>query len=199
MLIVETKINRKNFAKEQPQNCLLLSTFLFFQLLKRFEYIELYYIYVKLYICIYIPTMSGERHKGSSNSEKGVKLQQNSIKKVQKSLTLDLVDKDMQILVSTMLRVVSFKRNQLTDVPSGSRRLTLSDIEEDRITVQDLNQDLLQAGLKKVVVPGAMKLLPHFFLMTRTWKKNSLQAERVARSLSKRKPGHSWTAGSPAP
>lgn len=69
-----------------------------------------------------------------------------------------------------MLRVVSFKRNQLTDVPSGSRRLTLSDIEEDSITVQDLNQDLLQAGLKKVVVPGAMKLLPHFFLMTRTWK-----------------------------
>lgn len=98
-----------------------------------------------------------------------------------------------------MLRVVSFKRNQLTDVPSGSRRLTLSDIEEDSITVQDLNQDLLQAGLKKVVVPGAMKLLPHFFLMTRTWKKNSLQAERVARSLSKRKPGHSWTTGSPAP
>ena len=114
LLVVEIKIKRKIFAKEQPKKW-LLGNFLFLQLLKGFEYIQNTFndwrkqTYVKLHLHIY--ASGGTLRKLES------KLWWNSINKVQKSLTLDLVDKHMKLLVSTLPMIVSFKRSQSTNVP----------------------------------------------------------------------------------
>ena len=120
LLVVEIKIKRKIFAKEQPKK-LLLGNFLFLQLLKEFEYIQNTFndrrkqTYVKLHLHIYA---SGGRLKRRSTLRKlESKLWWNSINKVQKSLTLDLVDKHMKLLESRLPMIVSFKRSQSTNVP----------------------------------------------------------------------------------
>lgn len=74
--------------------------------------------HVKLHLHIYVPFASGGRLKRRSALRKlESKLWWNSINKVQKSLAFDLVDKHMKLLVFTLPMIVSFKRNQSTNVP----------------------------------------------------------------------------------
>ena len=73
--------------------------------------------HVNLHLHIYVPSASGGRLKRRSAFRKlESKLWRNSITKVQKSLALDLVDKRVKLLVSTLPMTVSFKRNQSINV-----------------------------------------------------------------------------------
>ncbi|EHB14251.1 Myb-related protein B [Heterocephalus glaber] len=91
-------------------------------------------------------------------------LWQSPIKKVRKSLALDIVDEDVKLMMSTLPKSLSL----LTNVPSNSSGLTLPSIKEDNSL---LNQGFLQAKPKKVVV--AQKPQSHFLVpapMTSAWK-----------------------------
>ncbi|XP_037667392.1 myb-related protein B [Choloepus didactylus] len=91
-------------------------------------------------------------------------LRRSPIKKVRKSLALDVVDEDMKLMVSTLPKAMSLP----TNVPSSSSSLTLSGIKEDNSL---LNQGFLQAKPEKAV--AVQKPRSHFPTpapMTRAWK-----------------------------
>ncbi|XP_058143107.1 myb-related protein B [Dasypus novemcinctus] len=86
------------------------------------------------------------------------------IKKVRKSLALDIVDEDMKLMVSALPKAMSLP----TNVPSSSSSLPLPGVKEDNSL---LNQGFLQAKPEKTVT--AQKPRSHFPApapMTRAWK-----------------------------
>ncbi|XP_006839348.1 PREDICTED: myb-related protein B isoform X2 [Chrysochloris asiatica] len=91
-------------------------------------------------------------------------LRRTPIKKVRKSLALDVVDEDMKLMMSTLPKTASLP----TGVPSSSSSLTLSGMKEDNNL---LNQGFLQAKPEKggtVQKPRSHFLTPA--PMTSAWK-----------------------------
>uniref|UniRef100_A0A5F5PZL1 MYB proto-onco like 2 n=1 Tax=Equus caballus TaxID=9796 RepID=A0A5F5PZL1_HORSE len=119
-------------------------------------------------------------------------LRRSPIKKVRKSLALDIVDEDVKLVVSTLPKALSLP----TNVPSSSSSLILSGIKEDNSL---LNQGFLQAKPEKPV--PALKPRSHFPApapMTSAWKtvacggtRDQLFMQEKARQLLGRlKPSH---------
>ncbi|KAM9589664.1 myb-related protein B [Trichechus inunguis] len=119
-------------------------------------------------------------------------LRRSPIKKVRKSLALDIVDEDMKLMMSTLPKAMSLP----TSVPSSSSSLTLSSIKEDNSL---LNQGFLQAKPEKA--GAAQKPRSHFPTpapMTSAWKmvacggtRDQLFMQEKARQLLGRlKPSH---------
>ncbi|KAM6147716.1 LOW QUALITY PROTEIN: myb-related protein B [Erethizon dorsatum] len=119
-------------------------------------------------------------------------LRRSPIKKVRKSLALDVVDEDVKLMMSTLPKSLSLPSN----VPSSSSSLSLPNIKEDNSL---LNQGFLQAKPEKVV--AAQKPRSHFPTpapMTSAWKtvacggtKDQLFMQEKARQLLGRlKPSH---------
>uniref|UniRef100_A0A8C8YI96 MYB proto-onco like 2 n=1 Tax=Prolemur simus TaxID=1328070 RepID=A0A8C8YI96_PROSS len=119
-------------------------------------------------------------------------LRRSPIKKVRKSLALDIVDEDMKLMMSTLPKNLSLP----TTAPSSSSSLTLSGIKGDNSL---LNQGFLQAKPDKAVV--AQKPRSHFLTpapMTSAWKtvacggtRDQLFMQEKARQLLGRlKPSH---------
>ncbi|XP_062957631.1 myb-related protein B isoform X2 [Cynocephalus volans] len=119
-------------------------------------------------------------------------LRRSPIKKVRKSLALDIMDEDMKLMMSTLPKSLSLP----TNVPSSSSGLTLSGIKEDNSL---LNQGFLQPKPEKAV--AAQKPRSHFLTpapMTSAWKtvacggtRDQLFMQEKARQLLGRlKPSH---------
>ncbi|XP_053430091.1 myb-related protein B isoform X1 [Nycticebus coucang] len=119
-------------------------------------------------------------------------LRRSPIKKVRKSLALDIVDEDGKLMMSALPKTLSLP----TNAPSSSSSLTLSGIKGDNSL---LNQGFLQAKPNKAVV--AQKPRSHFPIpapMTRAWKtvacggtRDQLFMQEKARQLLGRlKPSH---------
>uniref|UniRef100_A0A8C4N9P8 MYB proto-onco like 2 n=1 Tax=Equus asinus TaxID=9793 RepID=A0A8C4N9P8_EQUAS len=119
-------------------------------------------------------------------------LRRSPIKKVRKSLALDIVDEDVKLMMSTLPKALSLP----TNVPSSSSSLILSGIKEDNSL---LNQGFLQAKPEKPV--PALKPRSHFPApapMTSAWKtvacggtRDQLFMQEKARQLLGRlKPSH---------
>ncbi|XP_012506666.1 PREDICTED: myb-related protein B isoform X2 [Propithecus coquereli] len=119
-------------------------------------------------------------------------LRRSPIKKVRKSLALDIVDEDVKLMMSTLPKNLSLP----TTAPSSSSSLTLSGIKGDNSL---LNQGFLQAKPDKAVV--AQKPRSHFPTpapMTSAWKtvacggtRDQLFMQEKARQLLGRlKPSH---------
>ncbi|XP_069352108.1 myb-related protein B isoform X2 [Eulemur rufifrons] len=119
-------------------------------------------------------------------------LRRSPIKKVRKSLALDIVDEDVKLMMSTLPKNLSLP----TTAPSSSSSLTLSGIKGDNSL---LNQGFLQAKPNKAVV--VQKPRSHFPTpapMTSAWKtvacggtRDQLFMQEKARQLLGRlKPSH---------
>ncbi|XP_017733546.1 PREDICTED: myb-related protein B [Rhinopithecus bieti] len=119
-------------------------------------------------------------------------LRRSPIKKVRKSLALDIVDEDVKLMMSTLPKSLSLP----TTAPSNSSSLTLSGIKEDNSL---LNQGFLQAKPEKAAV--AQKPRSHFPTpapMSSAWKtvacggtRDQLFMQEKARQLLGRlKPSH---------
>ncbi|XP_065748196.1 myb-related protein B isoform X3 [Phocoena phocoena] len=118
-------------------------------------------------------------------------LRRSPIKKVRKSLALDIVDEDMKLMMSTLPKALPLP----TNVPPGSSGLTPSGSREDS---RLLNEGFLQAKPEK---PAAQKPRGHFLTpapMTSAWKmvacggtRDQLFMQEKARQLLGRlKPSH---------
>uniref|UniRef100_A0A2K6UAP1 MYB proto-onco like 2 n=1 Tax=Saimiri boliviensis boliviensis TaxID=39432 RepID=A0A2K6UAP1_SAIBB len=114
------------------------------------------------------------------------------VKKVRKSLALDIVDEDVKLMMSSLPKALSLP----TTAPSSSSSLTLSGIKEDNSL---LNQGFLQAKPEKAAV--AQKPRSHFTTpapMSSAWKtvacggtRDQLFMQEKARQLLGRlKPSH---------
>ncbi|XP_032119439.1 myb-related protein B [Sapajus apella] len=114
------------------------------------------------------------------------------VKKVRKSLALDIMDEDVKLMMSTLPKALSLP----TTAPSSSSSLTLSGIKEDNSL---LNQGFLQAKPEKAAV--AQKPRSHFSTpapMSSAWKtvacggtRDQLFMQEKARQLLGRlKPSH---------
>uniref|UniRef100_A0A8C5NXX7 Myb-related protein B n=1 Tax=Jaculus jaculus TaxID=51337 RepID=A0A8C5NXX7_JACJA len=119
-------------------------------------------------------------------------LRRSPIKKVRKSLALDIVDEDGKLMMSTLPKTLSLPSN----VPSGSCSLTLPSIKEDNSL---LNQGFLQAKPEKVMTAQKPRgHIPAPAPMTSAWKmvacggtKDQLFMQEKARQLLGRlKPSH---------
>ncbi|XP_005392553.1 PREDICTED: myb-related protein B [Chinchilla lanigera] len=119
-------------------------------------------------------------------------LRRSPIKKVRKSLALDIVDEDVKLVMSTLPKSLSLPPN----VPSSSSSLSLPSVKEDNNL---LNQGFLQAKPGKAA--AAQKPRSHFPApapMTSAWKtvacggtKDQLFMQEKARQLLGRlKPSH---------
>ncbi|XP_003825956.1 myb-related protein B [Pan paniscus] len=119
-------------------------------------------------------------------------LRRSPIKKVRKSLALDIVDEDVKLMMSTLPKSLSLP----TTAPSNPSSLTLSGIKEDNSL---LNQGFLQAKPEKAAV--AQKPRSHFTTpapMSSAWKtvacggtRDQLFMQEKARQLLGRlKPSH---------
>ncbi|XP_072487565.1 myb-related protein B isoform X2 [Notamacropus eugenii] len=94
-------------------------------------------------------------------------LHRSPIKKVRKSLALDIVDEDLKLMVSSLPKTVCIKRNQPTNFLSSSLNLTSSSSKDDNSL---LNRGFLQAKPEKASFP---KTLSHFqgpAPMSNAWK-----------------------------
>ncbi|XP_068933877.1 myb-related protein B isoform X1 [Petaurus breviceps papuanus] len=94
-------------------------------------------------------------------------LHRSPIKKVRKSLALDIVDEDLKLVVSSLPKTVCIKRNQPTSFLSSSLNLTSSNSKDDNSL---LNRGFLQAKPEKASFP---KTLSHFqgpAPMSSAWK-----------------------------
>ncbi|KAM6163201.1 myb-related protein B isoform 2-T2 [Rhynchocyon petersi] len=120
-------------------------------------------------------------------------LRRTPIKKVRKSLALDIMDEDMKLVMSTVPKAVSLP----TNTPSSSSSLTLSAVKEDNSL---LNQGFLLAKPQKSL-GAAQKTRGHFpppAPMTNAWKivacggtRDQLFMQEKARQLLGRlKPSH---------
>ncbi|XP_060046378.1 myb-related protein B isoform X2 [Erinaceus europaeus] len=139
--------------------------------------------------------MRPEKQKRKTGVGSGLgrgRLQRSPIKKVRKSLALDIVDEDMKLVVSTLPRTHSMP----TSVPSSSASLTLSGVKEDNSL---LNQGFLQAKSEKpAAAPKPRSNFPTPAPMTSAWKtvacgrtKDQLFMQEKARQLLGRgKPSH---------
>ncbi|KAB0406997.1 hypothetical protein E2I00_007874, partial [Balaenoptera physalus] len=118
-------------------------------------------------------------------------LRRSPIKKVRKSLALDIVDEDMKLMMSALPKALPLP----TNIPPGSSGLTPSGSREDSSL---LNEGFLQAKPEK---PAAQKPRGHFLIpapMTSAWKmvacggtRDQLFMQEKARQLLGRlKPSH---------
>ncbi|XP_026934068.1 myb-related protein B isoform X1 [Sagmatias obliquidens] len=118
-------------------------------------------------------------------------LRRSPIKKVRKSLALDIVDEDVKLMMSTLPKALPLP----TNIPPGSSGLTPSGSREDSSL---LNEGFLQAKPEK---PAAQKPRGHFLTpapMTSAWKvvacggtRDQLFMQEKARQLLGRlKPSH---------
>jgi myb-related protein len=114
------------------------------------------------------------------------------VKKVRKSLALDIVDEDGKLMIPTLPKTLSLP----TNVPSSSSSLTLPGIKEDNSL---LNQGFLQAKPEKAAVAQEPRSpLPAPAPMTSAWKtvacggtRDQLFMQEKARQLLDRlKPSH---------
>ncbi|KAM5246581.1 myb-related protein B [Ctenodactylus gundi] len=119
-------------------------------------------------------------------------LRRSPIKKVRKSLALDIVDEDVKLVMSALPKSLSLPAN----VPSSSSSHTLPGIKEDNSL---LNQGFLHAKSEKVVAAQKPRgYLPAPAPMTSAWKtvacggtKDQLFMQEKARQLLGRlKPSH---------
>ncbi|XP_006881601.1 PREDICTED: myb-related protein B isoform X2 [Elephantulus edwardii] len=120
-------------------------------------------------------------------------LRRSPIKKVRKSLALDIVDEDTKLMMCSVPKVVSLP----TNAPSSSSGLTLSDIKEDNSL---LNKGFLQAKPEKSSGPAqkTRNRFPPPAPMTKAWKivacggtRDQLFMQEKARQLLGRlKPSH---------
>ncbi|KAL0594967.1 Myb-related protein B [Plecturocebus cupreus] len=147
-------------------------------------------------------TIHGHDHQGADHGNPdthpnpllspNLQVHRSPIKKVRKSLALDIVDEDVKMMMSTMPKAPSLP----TTAPSSSSSLTLSGIKEDNSL---LNQGFLQAKPEKAAV--AQKPRSHFATpapMSSAWKtvacggtRDQLFMQEKARQLLGRlKPSH---------
>ncbi|XP_032275629.1 myb-related protein B isoform X8 [Halichoerus grypus] len=119
-------------------------------------------------------------------------LRRSPIKKVRKSLALDIVDEDVKLVMSTLPKVLSLPTNVL----SSSSSLTVPGIKEDTSL---LNEGFLQAKPEKpVAAPKPRSHFPAPAPMTSAWKtvacggtRDQLFMQEKARQLLGRlKPSH---------
>ncbi|XP_026239089.1 myb-related protein B isoform X2 [Urocitellus parryii] len=118
-------------------------------------------------------------------------LRRSPIKKVRKSLALDIVDEDVKLMMSTLPKALSLP----TNVPSSSSSLSLPGVKEDNSL---LNQGFLQAKPEKVVAQKPRGHFPAPAPMTSAWKtvacggtRDQLFMQEKARQLLGRlKPSH---------
>nr|XP_040132043.1 myb-related protein B isoform X2 [Ictidomys tridecemlineatus] len=118
-------------------------------------------------------------------------LRRSPIKKVRKSLALDIVDEDVKLMMSTLPKALSLPAN----VPSSSSSLSLPGVKEDNSL---LNQGFLQAKPEKVVAQKPRGHFPAPAPMTSAWKtvacggtRDQLFMQEKARQLLGRlKPSH---------
>ncbi|XP_008849212.1 myb-related protein B [Nannospalax galili] len=119
-------------------------------------------------------------------------LRRSPIKKVRKSLALDIVDEDGKLMMSTLPKALSLP----TNVPSSSSSLTLPGMKEDNSL---LNQGFLQAKPEKATASQKSRShIPAPAPMTNAWKmvacggtKDQLFMQEKARQLLGRlKPSH---------